>query len=194
MRKMDLRKIVVAAVIFVATWQVNAAFISGELQFQGHVVLDGPVGEADQIISYSGPGPNGKPTVLGGSTSGDYASVLGGTEVTWSPFVFNPADASVSPLWSFTFNGLNYWFNATSVSVVTQNDTFLNIVGNGVAYIDGFEATAGSWQLTVTGGTANFAFGAYSSAAGSVPDTGMAAGMLLTSLSGLWFLRRKLSV
>jgi hypothetical protein len=87
---------------------------------------------------------------------------------------------------------VHYSFEATSVTVLTQNSTFLNIAGSGIAYIDGFEATPGSWQIAINSGRAAFTFGAYTSA--SIPDGGIAAGMLAASLSGLWILRRKLSV
>lgn len=187
-----IRNVTAALAVLAAVSHAHAISISGEIQFQGNALLDGPIGTADAIIGYSGSGPTGKPTVLGGSTTGSYAGVTGGTEVTWSTFVFNPPAASVAPLWSFSHSGANYWFDATSVTVITQNSLFLNIVGTGMAHITGYDATPGSWQITVVGGTANFVFGAYTTA--PVPDGGLVGGFLAAGLSGLWLLRRKFSV
>ena len=73
--------------------------------------------------------------------------------------------ASVNPLWTFTIGGLNYSFDATSVTS-SFNSTLdeWDIGGNGVAMITGYDATPGAWNLNLAQSGATIVFD--SSAAG----------------------------
>jgi hypothetical protein len=178
--KTNLLNVGAAFALIAAVLQSHAATISGEISFGGGMELNGSIGTATAISSFAGV------TVTGGSQSGDYASVPNDYAVAWTPFSFG--DASVSPLWSFDFGGLNFRFEATSILVPIQNSAFLSIVGAGTAYIEGFDPTPGIWSVSVTANTTQFAFTSYSAA---VPDGGTTVALLGAGLSGLALFRRK---
>jgi len=154
--------------------------INGTISFVGGATLDGPLATATAFTGYTGPSGSGSPVVLGGSTTGDFAGVVGGTAATFSLFTFSPA-APVNPLWSFTYGGKLYSFSATSITVDYQSSVFLDITGTGVAHIDGFTDTIGSFSITDThlGASPVITFGASFSV---VPEPTSAALLLLGGL------------
>jgi hypothetical protein len=130
---------------------------------------------------------------VGGSPSGGYAAVPTGTSVAWSPFGWNPA--SLPPtLWTMLAG--TYTFKLNTVSVVTQNNTFLNLSGSGIATAPGFDPTGGSWTFTISnatgGASANFMF-TFANSQVTVPDGGVTAMLLGSALSVLGLIRRKLA-
>jgi hypothetical protein len=176
----------------------SAGLIQGHISFLGVADLNNSMDSATAIVSYSGIMDShgithANPTVQFHSQSGDYLSVPTGTEVTWSPFFFG--QSSVVPLWTVTVNSVTYSFDATSVTVVSQTATFLNISGDGIAHIDGFTDTLGTWSITSTGGNSTFTFGAGATATGQapVPEATSCLGLLTLGLGSLAVLRKRLT-
>jgi hypothetical protein len=186
---------VAALVGFTAT--VQAIPISGQISFSGLAVLDSAnLSLATKFMSYSNSaGTTPFPQV--GLHSGSYLPVPGGTSATFSGFTFSPLPGSVPfTLWSFTIGSLTYSFQVKSLSVPTQNGTFLNVIGTGLAFITGagsiydVAGTSGVFSITDTGsGGPTFTFGANT----IVPDGGTTVMLLGAGLSGLALLRKKLA-
>jgi len=110
------------------------------------------------------------------SQTGDYASVATGTMVTFPPFTFVPSPGSSFPLWSFSYGGINYSFQADpAITIDYQSSRFLDIEGTGTASISGgaYYPTAGTWSIVDTGlgSSPVFTFGADAEVAGPpVPE------------------------
>jgi len=94
------------------------------------------------------------------------------------------------PLWTFTYSGSTYSFNATSLVVSSSIPDSITMGGTGMAYITGFNATPGTWVLSANdaSGTESFSL---STQISSVP---VPAAMLLFApgLAGLAAIRRRL--
>ena len=169
----------------------HAVPITGSIFFQGTAGINGTgPGNATAFTSFSG--------VTVDSGSGDYASVPGGTPVTYpaAGFSFNPLDAGgISPLWTFTVGADVYSFDLDSISITSQSPFFLSLTGSGVAKITGKDDTEGTWDFYKSGaGTTLFNFASGSGASGvgiSVPEGGSTVALLGFSLLGVATLRRK---
>ena len=125
--------------------------------------------------------------------TGTYSSVPLFTDVTFNGFTFNPAVASVTPLWTFVSDGLVYSFDATSVTA-DYNAAIgeWDIGGSGLAMITGYATTEGSWTVNLSQTDASFAFDATSGASGiAVPDGGSSVTLLGSAFLGLGVLGRK---
>ena len=187
---------VVVAAFAGACASVQANPINGEISFDGAVTLNGSLATATKITGYS------NLTVEGGLETGTYAPLNAGggngvngiSGLDFSTFGFGGnvlAPSPLSPLWTVSFGGNVYSFDATSVQIVTQITGFLNLSGSGVAYLNGGDATLGTWTITDTGATGpKFTFG--SSAV--VPDSGTTVGLLGAGLAGCALLNRKLKL
>lgn len=157
------------------------------ISFIGGATLNGPLSSATAYSTIFGT------SVLPTSQTGDYASVPGLTPVTVTPFTFSPSPASAFQLWTFAVGSTAYSFqvDANSVTVNTQNSQFLNISGAGLAHIDGFTDTPGTWSISDTGiGSAPvFTFGARTTV---VPEPSSVALMMgLATLLVPFALRKK---
>ncbi|BDV43019.1 hypothetical protein GURASL_19420 [Geotalea uraniireducens] len=125
-------------------------------------------------------------TLLG--NEGDYAAIPSGTMVTFQDFYFSPtlSPNPVSPLWTFTYNGITYDFVMTSVtSSVSPDGSSLTLVGSGTLGITGFDDTPGNWIFTTQG---NSAVGTFS-ATSAVPEPGTIV-LLGVGLIGVGLYRR----
>lgn len=178
--------------------------ISGSISFSGIATVNNAVlanatsftsiqgGVADDSGAYAviphsifGPTVIVKDALSGGTATGGTIASPG----LMSLYTFNPAQASITPLWSFDYLGVNYSFNATSVTA-SFNATLniWNIGGSGLAHIGGYQDTYGTWNAGVGASGTSFWFG--SSAA--VPDGGLTVALLGGALVALQAFRRKL--
>ncbi|HVU07913.1 MAG TPA: PEP-CTERM sorting domain-containing protein [Verrucomicrobiae bacterium] len=130
--------------------------IDGSISFSGGATLNGPLESATaftEIIAGINPFP--------GSETGDYATVPANTPIAFSTFAFNTSPSTPIPMWTFTVDSTVYSFEIDSLSVQTQNSSFLNIMGVGTAHIDGYTDTQGTFTITDSGlGGPVFTFGA----------------------------------
>jgi hypothetical protein len=169
----------VAAVLIGAS--ARADQINGTIQFGGGGMTTdtGNLATATAFTAISGV------NVSGGiiAPTGSYAGT-DGTTVTFTPFSFTAS--GVTPLWTFTVGGVTYSFDATSVGIQTQNSSFLNLQGSGMAYISGgdttYTPTIGTWTITDTATTDQFTFSASTT---TVPDSGSTALMIGLGLAGI---------
>ena len=129
--------------------------------------------------------------ISAGTETGTYMPLNGGGNfggtLSFSTFSFGGNVLSPSPLvplWTVTLAGVTYSFDATSVHIDTQNGTFLNLSGSGIAHATGFADTIGTWSITDTAvHGAIFSFGAST----AVPDGGNTLMLLGSALSVLGF-------
>jgi hypothetical protein len=167
-----------------AIQQASAAWISGDISFEGSAVLNAAPATATSITAYL------KPTVGLGTQSGTYTGT-DGDSVNFAPFTFSPI-ASFAPvtLWSFfdVAKSSTFSFKAlglTSATTTTSGGiSFINIEGIGVASATGYSDTPGSFSLTFTSKKATGTFAAYT----VVPEPttyAMVAGLSLVGF-GLW--------
>ena len=153
--------------------------VYGDITFNGTGTITGSL----KLHTVTKVTPTNPFTVAGpASDDGDYATIASGTLATFaSPIsVTNIAVENVQ-LWTLSYGGNTYSFNATSESYAYFAGA-LTIGGNGTAYENGVDAnTGGSWNIQVTGGTGTFSFQSFQSAANvpEVPDSGSTA-LLIT--------------
>jgi hypothetical protein len=124
-----------------------------------------------------------------GSSTGSYSPVPANySPVTYNTFTFDPVGTSlpVVPLWTFTAGGVTYSFDLTSLAIDTRSASGIHLLGTGIAKIDGYENTTGTWDLAI-GTVGEFHF----SAGNAVPDGGMTAVLLGSGIIGLGLLRRR---
>jgi hypothetical protein len=164
----------------------QAQIFTGSISFTGGATVDQAVPNATTITSFFGP-----PAVLGGSQTGAYASVPGGTTANFTaPISFNPLNTLTQPLWSFTVGAVNYSFVITSVTTDQQvtlptGGGFLNIAGGGIGHITGYSDTPEVWSITGTttgtGGTGSLTFTMGDSVT-AVPEPGVFGFLLIGGL------------
>lgn len=134
--------------------------VIGQISLGGVAVLDGPLGTANGFTAF-----NNVYIVPLPAPSGAYAGIAGGVsgQVTFAPFLFNPLLPNpVDPVWEFSDagTGWTYAFKLSSVSIVTQNMSFLNLLGFGSATITGpgspYTETPGVWAFTIDNPSGSF--------------------------------------
>jgi VPDSG-CTERM motif len=163
--------------------------ITGAIDMSGTATLNSTsLGSATAATGFSG-------VTVGGSPTGSFFGTFG-QPVTWSAFSW-PSNVLVSQLWAFGI-GLPYSFDLANVSIVSQSNNFLNLMGSGTLHVTGFDDTPGLWSFTISnpGGGAHpnfeFTFANSQTAAGGVPDGGITVALLGIALVGVEVLRRKL--
>jgi len=138
-------------------------------------------------------------TFIAMNPTGTYSTVPVFTSVTFNGFTFNPAVASVTPLWTFTLGPLGdqtvYSFDATSVEAdYNASIREWDIGGTGLAMITGYTTTVGSWTVNLSQTDASFAFDATSGSHApltTVPDWGSGLAVLGSAFLGLGAFSRK---
>jgi hypothetical protein len=172
----------VLTAVFALSSAANAAFINGKIDFGITATLDNTdLGLATQVTTWD--------LVFASLVSDDFDTFVNPLDVPTTftdPWSFN--SGPVTPLWAIG----GFTFDLTSSSIVTQSNTFLNVVGSGLVSGNSFTPTPGTWSFTITnqgGGVQNqFSFVASTS---SVPDGGATVALLGVSLLGLHGARRK---
>jgi hypothetical protein len=179
------------AVASMMTLSARAIPITGTIDMSGTAFLDNVLlGSADGVSSFG-------TVTIGGVPTGSFTGTAG--LVTWNAFSWNPPSTPVVPLWSFGFGGRTYSFDLTSITVDSQDNTFLNLLGSGVLKITGagptYDDTFGAWSFTIsnpTGGAhANFAFTFANSQTAAAPDAGGTLILLGGAIMGLMGIARK---
>jgi hypothetical protein len=166
---------VLLAVVLAAGNYAKAGLITGSINFDGVATTNtGNLGSATAFTTISN-------TFTFPVETGDYSSVSIFTPVTFTPFSFSAA--GVTPLWTFTVGSTVYSFDATTIVIAGQGPNFLNVKGQGWAFITGFTPTKGVWSITDTSvGGDVFTFGADTAAA---PDSGTTAMLIALGLAGI---------
>jgi hypothetical protein len=135
------------------------------------------------------------------TTSGDYLGTWG-SEVTMTPFTWDPVGASIpiNPLWTFVSGGNTYSFNLNTMNVDYNSPTALFLSGFGIASITGpgMEKldTPGLWNFSgQTLGDSSFTFSSSNlvPTPSRVPDGGSTVAMLGLGLLGFGLLKRKIA-
>ena len=121
------------------------------------------------------PTAGGSGTFMTGVANGDlagFANAAGGTiqDLTFAPF------SSMSGFYTITIGAATLSFDLGSLSIVTQNSTFLTMSGTGIMHLTGFDDTVGNWNFSGqssngSSSTATFAWSAGSSA--TAPPSGV---------------------
>jgi len=116
--------------------------------------------------------------------TGDFSAV--GPSATLFDFTFNPSTV-VAPLWQAGI----FSFTLSSITIDTQNDNTLSLVGSGMISGTGFADTYGSWNFTGNplSSSGNFVFSAGTVAAIPEPEIYAMMGIGLGLIG--WVGRRK---
>jgi hypothetical protein len=185
MKKLLLSLTLGMAAVGIATPKAQAVEISGIIQFAGKAVLNGPVGTATGVTSWSSSAPGlvaGKANVV--DASGDFTALAGTLATFNAPWLFN---SSLNPLWTAG----SFVFNLTNSAITAQNSSTVAVSGSGIVTAPGFDPTAGTWYFSTQPGSINGAFSF--SASSEVPEGGSAVAMLGMGLLGLAGVRKKLA-
>jgi len=182
--------ILTGAVALSAFTTAQATPITGEVDMSGTVTLNNIfLGSASAATAFSA-------VTVGGIPTGSFVGTAGDS-VTWHAFSW--PGGSASPLWSYTDVGTGdtYSFALSTDSIVSQSNTFLNLLGAGTLSISGpggYTPTTGTWSFTISNpdgsSHANFAF-TFANSQTSVPDGGSTAAMLGLALSAIGLVVRK---
>jgi hypothetical protein len=183
-----IKTLIIASAVASASSAMALPIINGDIIFAGEYQTDNSsLLDATKFTAFN------NVQVLGAST-GSYAPVPAnygagaGESVTYNTFTFDPVGASlpINPLWTFETGGVTYSFALTSLAVDTRTATGIHLIGSGLAHVDGFDDTPGSWDLSI-GTVGKFHF----SAGNAVPDGGATAVFLGAGIIGLGLLRRR---
>ena len=114
-------------------------------------------------------------TLLG---DGIYAGVPFATAATFNDFDFTGDGATaalftppIAPLWSFSFNGVDYSFDLQVLTNAHTEAGSMSFTGTGIAHAAGFDDTPAAWALQGAGN--NFSFQISTSTTSSVPESGV---------------------
>ena len=172
--------------------QAQAIPINGSIQFGGSATASGPSPGSPVNIIFANPWQ-----VTG--RLGDYSPVTVGTSATFNNFSFTGdgvgalLSAGVTPLWSFSFGGLNYSFDLASLSSGHTEAGSMAFSGNGTAHIDGFDPTPAAWSMEGAGNNFNFEISfSTTTPVGAVPEGGTTMALFGIGLAAILFLRRQL--
>jgi hypothetical protein len=144
--------------------QASAAPITGFISFGGNYVAVDAGGNPVPQSTATGVDISADSALItcafSSTCSGTYAALNGNIlGATYNDFQFNPLGGNISPLWEFSFGGVDYSFTLQTVNIDEQDNAFLTLSGSGTLTATGFDDTLGTWTFSgdsTTGGT--FAF------------------------------------
>lgn len=160
---------------------LSAPYIIGDITFVGGARLNGPLGSATQINSFSAP-----PTVI--SVDGDLALFANSGD----PVLFTvPFKFGVSTAYPTLYSVGGWNFELFNSAIDTQNANFLAILGNGELSGNGYEPTPAIFKFSTQSPSAGgiFSFSASSSSV-DVPDGGDTMLLSAFPLLGLLVVRK----
>jgi len=138
-RKLIMSLILVVALVGFSMLNVGAIPIEGDINFGGGTTFNTTNFTGFNLIEVT-------------SGSGTYGSIPTGStsipSVTFNPFQYNPPAPPVTPLWTFSYLGLTYSFNATSMINVPEPPGIVVVMGTGTASVTGFTDTTGAWNIS----------------------------------------------
>jgi hypothetical protein len=187
---MKRRTIFSLVLSFTSTCSVLAIPITGEVSFDGTITFNSTdVATATTIASFE------NERVSASTQVGSYAPIPDNTLATFAePINFTTFSGPLAELWKVTSGGLTYSFDLNSLAVIFQGPGFLNLSGQGMARITGFDPTPGVWRLTAQEGNQRFSFSASSAVVSTgVPDGGSTLILMGVGVMSLALLRHKLS-
>jgi hypothetical protein len=178
---------VVSCAVF--SQQAQAQQIEGDINFAGGVQFDtNSLATATRVVTwFDSNGNAGFSTVQVGSTV-DFAGIAPGTQATMAqPWIFNPSTPTPG-LWSVG----GFTFDLLTTTVVSQSNTFLNVLGTGIISGNGLDPTPGTWSFTDSNSNGNdktlFSFAA--NAAG-IPEPSVTVLLLGTAAIGALGMARR---
>ncbi len=182
--------------------------ITGEIHFHGSATASGVSPGSPVTITFNNDLGNPSPAhweVLDiPAPTGDFALVSPGTTAIFNSFSFtgDGAGASLSlpviPEWSFSFGGINYSFDLTSLTNghvgLVNGLAVMNFNGAGTLHATDFADTPASWSLDGTGESLNFIFSEAHNTA--VPEGGVISLLALgfAMLAGKTSLRKRKTI
>jgi hypothetical protein len=183
----------ITAACFAAAAILGQAAYAAPLIGSGSVSMAGgftPIAGGADLASAIGvhflPTTPGNVVVTNPGGTGSFASLTTGTTGTIHDFNFTP----FTPVSHFLVIG-GFTFDLTSITVVVQNSSFLDLHGTATVSQAGFADTQASFDFTGQGGGNPATFSWSATAAASVVPEPMTLGLLGIGLAGFGLLRRR---
>ncbi len=176
MRKTVLTGIAIATAMFLAhAPPASAAPIVGNVNLVGDFQPVAGGANTQNMALADGidflPNNGGTGAFATGSANGDlaaFANQSGGTikDLTFAPF------SAVDDFYTITVGAMTLSFNLMEIEVVSQNATFLTLIGRGLMQLTGFDPTEGMWNFSgeSSNGSSSTATFSWSAAASAPPD------------------------
>ena len=163
---------------------VQAVPITGVVNMSGGAALNGPLGSATGVTSWS----NVKVTSVTSGSALDTTINVNDSVAMAAPWMFNSGQLGMWTVGGFTLD-------LTTSAVEFQSGSFLSVKGLGYLSGNSFDSTYGEWFFSSQGQAADgeFSFSA-TTVGGNVPDNGTTVAMLGAALLGLVLLRDRLTI
>lgn len=175
------------ALVFSLGVAANATPIVGAIQIDAFAST-ASVNFTTHTITFNGTIPNQNGLVT--NALGDYAALLG-AGANYTNFQYQPF--APQTIWTITLTPTTY-FVLTAITLINETGNVgVSLWGNGMAYMAGKDATAGSWTFSSSRNPQDSTFN-FSSSTTTIPDGGMTAlllGLGLISISAVSFKKKK---
>jgi len=177
-------KLALSTVILSAS--AHAVAINGNISINSFGT--GPTIDYEAHSVTFGPSPNSIVT----DVTGSYVGVVNvKDDAQYSNFVYDPFSGPIDPLW--TTLGGEASFSLTAITFIDEvPGTGLLLKGYGIASLNGFSDTVGSWSFSANETESSFNWSSLNSAPANVPDGGSTLTVLGLSILGLGGARRML--
>jgi type 1 fimbria pilin len=175
--------------VLALTMTAQAVQIDGSIAFSGTPLLvGGSTFTAASSIDFT------EVEVNAGEALGDYLPTDGyqfGAGDSFGPIDINPVVLPFT-LWSFEVGGVTYTFEAQTLTGSLVTPRAIQILGEGVARVDGFEDTPGTWIFQANQSGGSFSFASSAEVTPEVPDGGITMMLFGGTLSAFAVVRRRL--